>query len=732
MLLMLSGIISILPVLLPSAAAEHIFLNQFAVQLKHGDKANAEDIAREYGFLVKAEIASIAAYIFEHQSVPPRSKRSSEQHINLLRQDTRIQHVQQEVVLHRVKRHPPARETSRHVAHKDVDIPSRANISFSDPKFKNMWYLVNEGFDGDIDMNIAVVWEKGFTGKGIVVSILDDGIDYTHPDLANNYDPKASTDLNDRTDLFHDPMPNKSDIDNSHGTRCAGEVAAAANNGICGVGVAFQANIAGVRLLDGIITDGLEAEALTFKHDYIDIYSASWGPSDDGAVMAGPGHLTVQAFQYGVDHGRQGLGSIFVWATGNGGLHLDNCNADGYVSRPETLAVGSVNNRGKSSFYSENCTAILVVVPSGVDIMDGQNKSKVITTDINNGCLETFEGTSSAAPLAAGCIANVLQANRNLTWRDIQHITVRAARIPSADDSWIINGAGHHVSPQFGFGLMDCGQMVHLAQTWKAVPQRKLCQLASPKIVNRRLSKLSNIQEVITVDGCQSEKLNRIDSIEHVQVYIKMYTEDRGGIMISLTSPSLTRSVLLAPRPKDSFHGDWEYTFMTVHHWDENPVGDWSIDIHSTTSSSYTRDSKIKQTSSRDVHINKALDSVAVVFSWNLILWGTFTNRQDTGPFTNHKATYPTVQNLEALRKRELELSKKVILKKSNNQPIVEKMSSNSLIGVFSENNEETPKDHIQKRILEKNLLNKYNLNEIEALTDNITDILVDLFKTST
>lgn len=49
------------------------------------------------------------------------------------------------------------------------------------------------------------------------------------------------------------------------------------------------------------------------------------------------------------------------------------------MSRPETLAVGSVNNRGKSSFYSENCTAILVVVPSGVDIMDGQNKSKVVS-----------------------------------------------------------------------------------------------------------------------------------------------------------------------------------------------------------------------------------------------------------------------------------------------------------------------------------------------------------------
>ena len=43
-------------------------------------------------------------------------------------------------------------------------------------------------------MNVETAWDLGYTGKGIVVSILDDGIDYTHPDLVNNY---VSTDNNE-------------------------------------------------------------------------------------------------------------------------------------------------------------------------------------------------------------------------------------------------------------------------------------------------------------------------------------------------------------------------------------------------------------------------------------------------------------------------------------------------------------------------------------------------------
>jgi len=96
-------------------------------------------------------------------------------------------------------------------------------------------------------MNLGPAWQKGYTGKGVVVSILDDGIQTNHPDLALNYDHQASTDINDNDD---DPMP-RDNGDNKHGTRCAGEVAAVAFNQYCGDGVAYNASIGGKVICNG-------------------------------------------------------------------------------------------------------------------------------------------------------------------------------------------------------------------------------------------------------------------------------------------------------------------------------------------------------------------------------------------------------------------------------------------------------------------------------------------------
>lgn len=106
-----------------------------------------------------------------------------------------------------------------------------------------MYFLLsqNSGAKDGLDMNVAKAWKKGYTGKGVVVSILDDGIQTNHPDLAQNYDPLASTDINGNDD---DPTP-QDNGDNKHGTRCAGEVAAVAYNQYCGIGVAYNASIGG-------------------------------------------------------------------------------------------------------------------------------------------------------------------------------------------------------------------------------------------------------------------------------------------------------------------------------------------------------------------------------------------------------------------------------------------------------------------------------------------------------
>ena len=133
---------------------------------------------------------------------------------------------------------------------------------------------------------------------------------------------------------------------NRHGTRCAGEVSASANNSICGVGIAFKSKIGGVRMLDGDVTDAVEARSLSLNNQHIDIYSASWGPDDDGKTVDGPGNLASRAFIQGVANGRKGRGSIFVWASGNGGRDHDNCNCDGYTNSIWTLSVSSATENG--------------------------------------------------------------------------------------------------------------------------------------------------------------------------------------------------------------------------------------------------------------------------------------------------------------------------------------------------------------------------------------------------
>ncbi|KAL8197472.1 UNVERIFIED_CONTAM: Proprotein convertase subtilisin/kexin type 6 [Gekko kuhli] len=108
-----------------------------------------------------------------------------------------------------------------------------------------MWYMHCEDNDSDCrsEMNVLAAWRRGYTGRDVVVTILDDGIEKQHPDLIQNYDPRASYDVNGGDE---DPSPRYDNSnENKHGTRCAGEVAAAANNSNCVVGIAYNARIGG-------------------------------------------------------------------------------------------------------------------------------------------------------------------------------------------------------------------------------------------------------------------------------------------------------------------------------------------------------------------------------------------------------------------------------------------------------------------------------------------------------
>ncbi|XP_042230513.1 proprotein convertase subtilisin/kexin type 7-like [Homarus americanus] len=196
----------------------------------------------------------------------------------------------------------------------------RRRVDFHDPLYEEQWHLKNS-VAGQYDINVVGAWESGITGRGVTVCVIDDGLEWQHPDLRDNYSPAGSYDLNSDDP---DPSPVKNGERNEHGTRCAGEIAAVTNN-VCGVGVAYRANISGIRVLGGRMTDSMEAAAFIQGLEVNDIYSCSWGPDDDGKTVDGPHHLASRALVHGITYGRKGYGAIYVVASGNGGRNNDNC-----------------------------------------------------------------------------------------------------------------------------------------------------------------------------------------------------------------------------------------------------------------------------------------------------------------------------------------------------------------------------------------------------------------------
>ncbi|CAB1312648.1 unnamed protein product [Coregonus sp. 'balchen'] len=526
------------------------------------------------------------------------------------------------------------------------------HFKMTDPLFSKQWYLINTGqADGTpgLDLNVAEAWGLGYTGRGITIAIMDDGIDYLHPDLASNYDretgsrPAKLFNVNALTTVAggmagrsnaeasydfssNDPYPYPRYTDdwfNSHGTRCAGEVSAAANNNICGVGVAYNSKVAGIRMLDQpFMTDIIEASSISHMPQVIDIYSASWGPTDDGKTVDGPRELTLQAMADGVNKGRGGKGSIYVWASGDGGSY-DDCNCDGYASSMWTISINSAINDGRTALYDESCSSTLASTFS-----NGRKRNPeagVATTDLYGNCTLRHSGTSAAAPEAAGVFALALEANPNLTWRDMQHLSVLTSKRNQLHDEvhqWRRNGVGLEFNHLFGYGVLDAGSMVKMAKEWKTVPERFHCvagslqdvhgppcpnELSAPSTpyhkarflcvharktlagdphLDKAISLHHKIQSgdklilAISTDSCQG-KDNFVRYLEHVQAVVTVNGSRRGDLNINMTSPMGTKSILLSCRPRDDDAkvGFDKWPFMTTHTWGEDPRGTWVLEV---------------------------------------------------------------------------------------------------------------------------------------------------------
>lgn len=450
----------------------------------------------------------------------------------------------------------------------------------TDPLYVDQWYLNNTGQSGGepgADIRAEAVWggllPTGFTGAGVVVGVVDDGLQYINPDLTANYLASASFDF-----LGNDPDPDPVPGD-SHGTSVSGIIAAIQGNGIGVAGTAFNAQVAGLRAIPGGITE--VTDAVSYLPNIIDVYNNSWGFNlntgslTDDIVNTDP---LEQALQISATTGRNGLGNIQVFSAGNGRDSDENSNYSLPSNSRFVIAVAALNHNDSYTSYSEPGANLLVSAYGG----DGPPPDNVTTTTlvgegnlplIGGDYTDSFNGTSAAAPMVSGVVALMLEANPNLTFRDVRKILALSARKNDpSDPGWATNGAGLHINHNYGYGVVDATTAVNLATSWMNL--RPEVSYTSGVIQENQ-----NLQRGGTIIG----RLNVAEAIniESVEITVNIDNPNRNGLKIVLVSPSGTESILAEPRGNDDFkeNGYQDWTFTSALLIDELSVGEWQLVI---------------------------------------------------------------------------------------------------------------------------------------------------------
>lgn len=177
-------------------------------------------------------------------------------------------------------------------------------------------------------------------------------------------------------------------------------------------------------------------------------------------------------------------------------------------------------------------------------------------------------GTSAAAPLAVGVYALVLSVRPDLSWRDLQYLTLETAiPVNEADGHWQPTNNGRKFSHKYGYGKLDTYAIVEAARTFKSVKPQ--AYFNSPWMhvkqdVPEGDQGLASTFEV-TKDALSGANFERV---EHITVTMNAQHEQRGDLSVELRSPNGIVSHLSATRRNDkSKEGYKDWTFMSVVHW---------------------------------------------------------------------------------------------------------------------------------------------------------------------
>jgi len=493
-------------------------------------------------------------------------------------------------------------------------------VTPNDPSFASQWHL-----NGANGINVQEVWEE-YRGQGITIGFVDDGIQYTHPDIAGNYNTSIDYDLATGNP---DGAPQLSA--DKHGTTTGGIAAADGNNALGVTGVAYEAIEANFRLPFNMDLSDTQFASLYTKQleAGVDVSNNSWG---FGSFFEDNFNSTMPQLGAAIENlaasGRGGLGANIVFAAGNGRSEGQNTNYHSLDNSQFVIAVGATDANGKFTSFSTPGASLLVSAP-------GNNLTSTDRTGspgyVNGDYVTGLAGTSYSSPIVAGVVSLMLDANPNLGYRDVQEILAYSARNSDPlSGGWKTNGAGNwnggglHFSHDYGFGLVDARAAVRLAESWDATST-----YANRDIIHAGTS-VTNALITDNNAGGISRMMNVSSdiNIDHVEVNVNITHSNIGDLILKLISPNGTVSTLVN-RPGFTGLGGGSaidnisnFTLMSNAFWGETGNGQWTLQA-----------------------IDARSGAVGTLQNWTLKLIGDTDSIDDSYIFTNEfseaRATAP-------------------------------------------------------------------------------------------
>lgn len=446
--------------------------------------------------------------------------------------------------------------------------------------YRGQWHLKNT-IEAGVDINVEGAWADGWTGAGVSMANIDDGLQTGHEDLFPNYVSANSYDF-----ASGDAIPNPVTTAENHGTATAGIMAARGGNSLGVTGVSPEGALSSIRVGFSATNIATQlADALLFKSSGADtsikIKNQSYGTSspflDYSALSTA---ITTSA----------AAGTIHVQSAGNyRGTIGEDSNKHSDRANPAEIVVAALGNNGVFADYSNFGSNLMCTVPSSPTAGSGIG---ILTTDRsgslgyngfpNQSYSHTFGGTSAAAPQVAGALGLAKQVRPNLTSRFAKHLLARTCRQVDASDAsavggWTTNAAGLKFNPNYGFGLLDATALVNEAKVWGNIsPATEYSGTGTvATAIPDGTSLLSRTFTVATADAREK--------VEDVVITITATHGWRGDLEGKLISPSGTVTRFLTDHGGDS--GDnlnWSFTVNAL--WNEDPDGTWTIQIRDLNS----------------------------------------------------------------------------------------------------------------------------------------------------